>query len=151
MLHIQFLILKASSHGTSASPCTVLTSGVFCLLFSQNTSLQHRTSWQSSPLLQTAASSSLCSLTLFSVPSGLSSDSWITWAPPAALKALCLHSLCQESRLMDMAVYKHWNNTQTLNSQSTAELSGSWGAKALQEEQCDTHVTADYCSITNKR
>lgn len=84
-------------------------------------------------------------------PLWVSSDRWITWDPSAALKALCLHSLCQKNRLMDLSVYKHWNNTQTFNSHSTTELSVSWGAKALQEEQYDTHVTANYCNITNKR
>lgn len=128
MLHIQFLIVGASSHYRSVSPSTILTSRVFASCFLKihpsSTELQH------SPLL---SASNYCQFLPFlsdpvlspcpcSVHSGLSSDSWITWAPPAALRALSLHSLCQKNRQMDMSVYKHWNNTHTLNSHSTAKL-----------------------------
>lgn len=84
MLHIQFLRVEPSSHSRSVSPCTVLTSGGFCLFFSQNTFLLFSPSnyCQFLPFL----SDPVLSPCPCSVRPGLSSDSGLHqqhWKPCA--------------------------------------------------------------------
>lgn len=144
MLHIQFLIVEASSHGRSVSPSTVLTSRDFWLLFSQNTSQNLSTVLSSPPnycQFLPFLSDPVLSPCPCSVHSGLSSDSWITWA------------LLSEERLMDLWVYKHWNNIHTLNSHSATELiiSELRSRSTLRGTMTLHPFTADYSNITNKR